>query len=70
MEVSGQLYASSAFHPGGRAPGNHGIRRLGGPQSRSGRCGEEKNHVLLGIEPSPSLFRLSYRDVPFIDIPK
>jgi hypothetical protein len=27
-------------------------RRLGGPQSRSGRCGEEKHFVLPGIEPS------------------
>jgi hypothetical protein len=27
-------------------------RRLGGPQSRSGRGGEEKNsHALLGLEP-------------------
>jgi hypothetical protein len=38
-------------------------RRLGGLQSRSGRCGEEKNLALQGIEPepsSPSLYRLSY----------
>jgi hypothetical protein len=26
-------------------------KRLGGPQSRSGRRGEEKNLALLGIEP-------------------
>jgi hypothetical protein len=41
-------------------------RGLGGPQSRSGRCGLEKNLMPLpGIEPgqparSPSLYRLSY----------
>jgi hypothetical protein len=29
-------------------------RRLGGPQSRSGRCGEEKNLALSVIEPWPS----------------
>jgi hypothetical protein len=27
-------------------------RRLGWPQSRSGRCGEEKNLALLGMEPT------------------
>jgi hypothetical protein len=45
-------------------------RRLGGPQSRSGRGGEEKNfQPTPGIEPlnparparSPALYRLSYR---------
>jgi hypothetical protein len=35
MEVSGQLYAPAALSPG-KEP-------LGGPQSRSGRGGEEKN---------------------------
>jgi hypothetical protein len=39
---------------------------LGGPQSRSGRCGVKKNLLSLsGIEPrpsSPSLYRLSYPD--------
>jgi hypothetical protein len=29
-------------------------RRLGGPQRWSGRCGEEKNLALSGIEPGPS----------------
>jgi hypothetical protein len=29
-------------------------RRLGGPQSQYGSCGEEKNLALLGIEPEPS----------------
>jgi hypothetical protein len=28
--------------------------KLGGPQSRSGRCGENKNVVLSGIEPGPA----------------
>jgi hypothetical protein len=35
-----------------RTPRTHLDRRLGGPQSRSGRGGEEKNsQLLLGIEP-------------------
>jgi hypothetical protein len=49
MEVSGQLHAPAALPPGEEPliP-----RRLGGPQSRSGRCGEEKNsHPLQGLEP-------------------
>jgi hypothetical protein len=29
-------------------------RRLGGPQNRSGHCGEEKCLVMTGIEPRPS----------------
>jgi hypothetical protein len=37
MEVSGQIYAPAAL-PSGREPLD---RRLGGPQSRSGRGGEE-----------------------------
>jgi hypothetical protein len=40
-------------------------KRLGGPQSQSGCCGEEKNLALPGIESwpfSPSLYRLSYPD--------
>jgi hypothetical protein len=43
----------SASRPGGpRYPMD---RRLGGPQSRSRRCGDEKNlFPLLGMEPRPS----------------
>jgi hypothetical protein len=40
-------------------------RRLGGPQNRSGRCGEEQNLALPGVKrwPSnPSLYRLSCSD--------
>jgi hypothetical protein len=38
-------------------------RRLGGPHSRSGSCGEEKELAVPGIEPghyNPSLYRVSY----------
>jgi hypothetical protein len=38
MEVSGQL-----LYPQGKSPCYPLDRRLGGPQSRSGRSGEEKN---------------------------
>jgi hypothetical protein len=48
MEMSGQLQA-----PASLPPGNYPLDgRLGRPQSRSGRYGEEKNPLpLLGIEP-------------------
>jgi hypothetical protein len=46
MEVSGQLY------PQGKSGQYPLDRRLGGPQSRSGRGGEEKNsQTLWGLEP-------------------
>jgi hypothetical protein len=51
MEVSGQLQAPAAL-PRGKSPRYRLDRRLGGPQSRSGSCGLEKNLLpLLGIEP-------------------
>jgi hypothetical protein len=40
------------FTPEGKSPRYPLDRRLGGPQS--GPCGEEKNLVLLEIEPEPS----------------
>jgi hypothetical protein len=42
MEVSGQLHAPADLPPG-KCPCNPLDMRLGGPQSRSGRGGEEKN---------------------------
>jgi hypothetical protein len=68
MEVSGQLHDPAALHPG-KEPLVPLDRRLGGPQSRSGRGGEEKNsQPQSGIEPqnpdcparSPALYWLSY----------
>jgi hypothetical protein len=51
MEVSGQLHTPSAL-PQGKNPWYPLYRRLGGPQSRSGRGGEEKNfQPLLELEP-------------------
>jgi hypothetical protein len=51
MEVSGQLHVPAALLRGKR-PWYPLDRRLGGPQSRSGRGGEEKNSQLSpGIEP-------------------
>jgi hypothetical protein len=43
MGVSGQLHAPAALD-----------RRLAGSQSWSGRCGEEKNFALPGIELGPA----------------
>jgi hypothetical protein len=49
VEVSGQLRASAALPPGKEHPLD---RRLGGPQSRSGRGSEEKTfRPLQGLEP-------------------
>jgi len=51
MEVSDELHASAAL-PEGKSPWYSLDRRLGGPQSRSGRGGEEKNsQPPPGIEP-------------------
>jgi hypothetical protein len=50
MEVSGQLHAPAALPPG-KSPWYPLDRRLCGPQSRSGRGGEEKNFQSLpGVE--------------------
>jgi hypothetical protein len=43
MEVSGQLHAPAALPPG-KEPWYPLYRRLGGPQSRYGHGGEEKNY--------------------------
>jgi hypothetical protein len=51
MEVGDQFHAPAALPPG-KEPLVPIDRRLGGPQSRSGRCGEEKNsEPLPRIEP-------------------
>jgi hypothetical protein len=42
------------LYPPGKSPLYSLDRRLGGPQSRSGRCGEAKYLALPGIEPGPS----------------
>jgi hypothetical protein len=68
MEVSGQLHDPATL-PQGKNPRYPLGRRLGGPQSRSGRGGEEKNsQPPPGIEPlnpglparSPVLYQLKY----------
>jgi hypothetical protein len=51
MEVSGQLHAPAAF-PQGKSRWYPLDRRLGGPQSSSGRDGKEKNsQPQPGLEP-------------------
>jgi hypothetical protein len=51
MEVSGQLHAPAALPPGKEPPVPIDTR-LSGPQSSSGRGGEEKNsQPPSGIEP-------------------
>jgi hypothetical protein len=52
MEVSGQVHSPAALPQGKKSPWYPLDRRLGGPQSRSGRGGEEKNtQPPPGIEP-------------------
>jgi hypothetical protein len=53
MEMSGQLHTLAALRRG-NSPSYQFDRRLDRPWSRSGRCGEQKNHALPGIEPGPS----------------
>jgi hypothetical protein len=69
MEVRVVSFKPRPLYPRGKSPGNTLDRRLGEPQSRSGRCGEEKNTMVLpGIEPrfldrsapNPPLYRLNY----------
>jgi hypothetical protein len=68
LEVSGQLHAPAALPPG-KSPRYPFYRRLGGPQSRSGRYGELKIFHPPGTRtPTPhgrparsqSLYRMSY----------
>jgi hypothetical protein len=71
MEVSGQLHATADLPPG-KSPWYPLDRRLGGPQSRSGRGGEEKipspcrdsNHPII-----QSSFKYSHKIFHF-SIPK
>jgi hypothetical protein len=51
MEVSDYLHAPVTFHPMNEPLNPLKRRRLGGPQSLSGRCGKENNSSLSGIEP-------------------
>ena len=63
LELSGQFHASAALPPGKTPPPRYLLcRRLGGPQSRSGRYGQDKNlSTLPGLElqflhhPAPNL---------------
>jgi hypothetical protein len=59
MEVSGQLHASAAL-PARKEP----RYPLGGPKSSFGRCREEKNLALPGIETREAqpAVRMSYPD--------
>jgi hypothetical protein len=58
--VSGQIHAPIALAPGKDSPLHPLDRRLGGPKSRGGGCGEEKNlaqhttvfHVIFRINSS------------------
>jgi hypothetical protein len=61
MEVNGQLHTLASL-PQGMSPLYQFYKGLGGPQSRSGRYGEQKNLLPLpGTEPR-LLYRLSYPD--------
>jgi hypothetical protein len=49
MEMSGQLHAPAALHPG-KSPWYPLDGRLGGPNNRSERDGEEKNSQSSSLE--------------------
>jgi hypothetical protein len=52
MEMSGHVHILAALTLGKEPPRTHCIGGWVGPQSRSGRCGEEKNLLPLpGVEP-------------------
>jgi hypothetical protein len=53
MEVSGQLDAPAALPPS-KEPRYPLDRSLGGPQSRAGYSGEDRNLALVEIESAPS----------------
>jgi hypothetical protein len=65
MEVSGQLHAPTALLPG-KEPWYPLDRGLGGPQSRSGRGGEEKNSCTLSeLSSSPILYEYGLPNFKF-----
>jgi hypothetical protein len=52
MEASGQLHTTAGLSLGKQLLARPFVRKLGGPQSRSGRGGEEKNpQSLQRLEP-------------------
>jgi hypothetical protein len=54
MEVSGQLHDPAALLSPEKGLKVLLDRKQGGPHSWSGRCKEDKNSALPGIEPEPS----------------
>jgi hypothetical protein len=60
MAVVSQLHAPNANLPE-KSPRYPLDRRLGGPQNRSGRCGEEKRLAHAG-NPTPAVQPVSRRD--------
>lgn len=57
MELSGYLHVPASL-PSRKEPQYLLDKRLGGPQWRSGRCGEERSPVLPGIEAGRPAHRL------------
>jgi hypothetical protein len=54
MELSGQLHAPAVLPPGKQVPGTHCVGSWIDPQSRSERCGVQKNLLpLSGIDIRP-----------------
>jgi hypothetical protein len=64
MEESGDFHTPAALLTRKKPPWYPFDRRIGGPQTRYGDYGEEKNLALPGIEPGPfsPVFRLTYPD--------
>jgi hypothetical protein len=56
------------LYPRGKNPWYSLCRRLGGPQSGSGCCGEDKNLALLGIEPGPSRIQEYFKVIEMLNL--
>jgi hypothetical protein len=66
LDTSLQLVprAPAALPPGERAPGDNWLGDWVGRSGQSGRCGEDKNVALPGIEPGPSSPSLYWQSYP------
>jgi hypothetical protein len=68
MEVSGQLHAPTAL-PSGEYPPVATDTRLGGPQRRSGYCGEDKNLLPSAGDRTPAIQLVARRYTELCRLP-
>jgi hypothetical protein len=68
MGVSGQRHAPAALYPRRKDPRYPLVKRLGGPQSRSGRWGKKKNLDRPIVQPVVRHYTASATAAPLHDI--